>query len=1248
MGGIAVHAAPLPFSQWQVHSQVPSGTTLAQIVADILPERFIGKVDVIAQINGHTIFPKYWHHLRPKDGTIVNIRAIPLGGGDGKNPLATVLSIAVMIAAPYAAGALATNVGLGIFGGGVLTSGQLALTKGLLTAGFSVLGRLAVSAIAPPPKPTNVGVVNNPAESPTQFIEGATNQLNPYGVIPVCLGTNRMVPPMAAKPYTETQDNNNYVRQLFTWGYGEQISVTDIKIGETSINQFEEVETDSRLQGNLHLGTDLFSNTVIQDTMSILLEEPDGFTQRTVATNSSETIIDVTWPQGLGYINDLGNRGSLTVQLEIQYRETDSVGAWTTALSPYVTASQNEALVKSFRILFPAAGDYDVRIRRITPDFEGSATFFDKTYLSAIRGVRYGSPVDIEGINGTAIRIRATDQLNGSIDQLNALVSNLIPDYDTDSGNWIARATSNPAAIYRYVLQGYPNARKLSDDRIRLEDLEAWHDYCRARGYTYNRVIDYDTSVEEILADVASAGAASPAIVDGKRTIVVDREKDDIVQIITPRNSWQYQGEMVYPQLPHAFRVTFRNAAAGYQVDERIVYADGYDAETATLFETLDLPSCTDSDLAYKTARRLMATVILRPETHTFSMDVEHLVAIRGDRIKFEHDIPLVGVGDARIKTVTTEPFKNNVMDGANNVVDGLNEVVDSTGAPLVVTAVSLDDTISIPTAGTYYMRIRLSDGTQIYKQVVASVGQATSFEFSEPFTIDDTPAPGDLCYVVEAGGELDLIITRIEPGPDLTAKITCLDYAPGIFAAETGIIPSFESRITTPIEFIRPLPPVLLQDPQVDETVLQRNPDGTFLSRAVISLRNDNDGQVTPEVRIRPTGSTLFAPANLLESSPSRVVITGLTPGTRYDVFIRYRRANSSVYSLPLQLNSMLYVGYTGLPSDVTGFKVSVTDATALFSWDKSEDIDFAYSRMKFSSRTTGVTWATAQLLVDRIYDNRLTLTFQPGTYLLKHVDLQGNESENATVLTVVGSVNANAVEYLQEDPTFAGTKIDVEVVGSSLRLSDPTIPEGIYYFDNRADLDAIYTAFVSAAIVAGGVVIDDSSSLANDIFAMTDVFAVSDVFGLSEGSWSILLEFRLTTDDPDDSGAVWTDWAEFVASSYIFRGMEFRLQLNSLEPGISPQISELAVTIDMPDRIERGEDLTVPDTGITITYEPPFKSAPAVVVTVQDGDEGDEIQFTAKDAGGFTFRVYNKNDLAYVERTFDYVASGYGRETV
>lgn len=1370
MADLQIYASPFPFSNKQVKAYAPFGSSVQEIVDQICPPQLRGEsVGAVVYINGHAIFRKHWSSIRPKPGTIINVRIVPLGGG-GKNPIASLLGIAVMIAAPYLGAALGTSLGLSVMGTGVLTAGQTLFFNSLVSAGVGILGKLAISALAPPPKPSNLGQVSNPAQSPTQFIEGAQNSIDPFGVVPICLGVNRYVPKQAARPFTESKDDAQYVRQLFTWGYGKVV-VSDLRIGETLITDFTDFQLEHRLDGDLHLGTQLYSNDVFQEDYNVLLQEVDGFTTRTTRQDVDEAVVDITFPQGLSEFNSQGKRLTREVRLEVQYALAgQSPQVWSTGATSFeeypgkvltvaeppvlfvrgvgyigyrrdlvvvdilsgeiklvkgatvsgtpegataptqpentlrvstllvrstrpssdivttivshtddrqptdlgvvygddedfevsvagknatvsdgslkanlliVKASQTEALRKSIRMVFPERGTYDVRVRRLTEDSDDDQ-IFDKVSLTALKSVTYIQPVNLEGISGTAVLIKATEQLNGALSQFNGIVSAIVLDYSGTPGEWAEAITSNPASLYRYVLQGGANAKPLPDSKINIADLEAWHDHCVEQGYSYNRIIDYETSVDEILRDIASAGAASPAIVDGKRTIVIDRVKDDIVQLVTPRNSWDYSGEMLYSDLPHAFRVQFRNKDKGYVQDERIVYDDGYNEANASIFEGLELQSCTDADLAFKTGRRHIASARLRPETHTFMMDVENLVFLRGDRIKLEHDVPIVGVGDGRVKEVFT---------------DG--------GSPELITGFSLDDTITIPRSATYNARVRLADGTFLYKQLVTAQGSYTSFNFLTPFVVpystdgDRLFTPGDLVAVAETGGELDLIVTRIEPQDDLTARITAVNYAPEIFVAENAAIPPFDSKVTTPLEFIRPEPPVLLSA-QSDETAMLRNSDGTFTPRAVFTLENVNEGDIITSAFVRVSGTNVFTNANVLEATPERLVLTGLEDGTNYDIHIRYKRVGGSMYSVPLQLNNYLFIGASGLPADVTGFKINVAGSTAILQWDANQDIDLSHYIVKFSGVFSGASWSTAQTLEAFVYENRLTLPFQSGTYLVKAVDLSGNVSANATaIITYDAGLVANAVEVLNENPTFAGTKDNVVIDGTGIVLADTDF-EGYYYFDNDIDLTAVYTSFVSSSIIATGAYVNNLFDIAdifaegdvfgsggNDLFLEADIFAMSDVFGIGADGWAIELQYRTTNDDPSGS-PVWSDWTAFTAGNIEFRGAEFRIKLTSLAQGVSPKVTLLSVTVDMPDRIERGEDLPVDATlGATITYDTPFKSNPSVVITIQDGDANDQIEFVSKTSGGFSFKVYNNTTAGYVSRTYDFIASGYGRES-
>lgn len=1380
---IHVVSSPLPFSNLQTRMEAPSGSSLLDIVNQVVPERYVGNVGVIVQLGDQVILEEAWPFVRPKQGTLVNVRVIPAGGGGKKNPLAIILSVAVFIAAPYLGATYGASVGSALG----LTGAAAAKIGGALVTGIvSAVGSLIISAIAPPPRPK--AVASDPSESPTLFIEGARNSFNPYGTVPVCLGTNRMFPLQCAKPYSETQSNRQFVRQMFTYGFGSRVVTSDWKIGETPLNNFTNFEYDSFENGDLHTGGRLWSNSVNQENHNILLRSVDGWSTRSVPVNSNEVIVDTLFPRGLVRFDDNGKRQAQSVRIDLQFREvgeTDWLGggefksavggvfnvpevltqAYNTGLNFFgppprrghridvvsldfntgqlfytegnsafgtefttssafrgslfnnslakafgavigsaspndqtripiariecsryeqngsilsetvnvldartgesygrfirdgssfiptktgtrqvtissgfyandqflTTASSAEAQTRSYRIRFPTEGNYEIRIRRVTGD-TADDKIFDLVNLSAIKGVRYERPVRAVGLNGFGCRIQATDQLNGAVEQFNAIVTNVIPDYDSVTDTWISRPTSNPASLYRYILQGEANANPVADSKINIEALQEWHEYCDERGYTCDVVIDYNTSVDDALRLVASAGSASPDIVDGKRTVVVDRPGKDITQLITPRNSWGYSGDIIYPQLPHAFRVTFRNANNGYLQDERIVYRDGFDASNATLYEELQLPHCTNADLAWRHARRYMETIIRRPETHTFYMDVENLVSLRGDRIKFENDVPLIGLGDGRVKSIE----------------------YDSSGD---VTSLILDDTITYPETGVFYIRIRHNDGTQTYRPIIATIGSSTEITFQTPIPLVDSPELGDLCAVSTVGGELDLIISKIEPADDLTAKITALNYSPEIFDAELGEVPPFESVITTPLEFVRPVAPVLL-DEQSDESVMQRNVDGSFTSLAVFTLENRNDGEILVDVRVRGASDTEFLAARVVDISPEKVVITGLDDGRRYDIHIRYKRIGGVAYSDPLQINNYLFVGSSTPPDDVSGIRVEIVGQTAIFNWYANDDIDFSHYELRFSSVSTGATWASSQVLEPHIYENRITAIAQSGTYLIKAVDLSGNYSVNAAVVSTFGIEGVlNAVEILQESPNFDGVKDNTIVIGNNLVLNDVS-NDGYYYFERTIDLTDVFTSYISASLVAGAdfknnifdiddvfQVQDIFGSGENNVFEMDDIFSVTDVFGIDSEGWEVEIQIRTTDDDPSDSDANWSIWEPLLAGSHSFRGVEFRVHLQSFEMNVTPVVSLLSVSIDMPDRVERGEDLIVPVTGVEINYSPSFKESPAVAITLQDGDAGDELVYDRKDANGFELRVFNRVSMTYVERVFDFISSGYGR---
>lgn len=1298
----SIQTSVLPFASSRKTLEIPEGLNLGQIVSLVFPKPIRG-LEIVVNVGDEVIPRDNWRHVKPKQHAVVGINVVPAGGGGKKNPLTIVLSIAIAIAAPYLASVYGVALGSAMFGGGVLTASQMAIAQGIISIGVSMVGYLAMSMLASTPKQSS-----STSESKTQFVEGSTNTINKFGVIPANLGVNRVFPPQAALPFTETVGNDQYVRQLFTYGYGNVV-VGERKFGETLISEYDYVEVEDKLNGNLSDGLSLYANDVYQDGLSVNLTNATGYVLRTTQTGVDEAVLDVTFSSGLVAYSAKGNKYGITVNFSIEYAPTGTsdwsngtaglsvltqsisipapvldgnengvlintgwillnkkngvakivtnstvpedyirIGSYTTnanrsstsivderasyipsvitsgfglsvsgtnivlasgALAPApfsVYASTTQALRVFKRIVFPSRGKYDVRIKRLTAD-TSSDKISDVATWTALKSVTYVKPVNKADISGTAIRIKATDQLSGTIERYNVILSTIV-DYWNGSA-WVTGVSSNPAALYRYVLQSPAFVKALPDGRIDLTKIEEWSEYCDANGLTYNRVIDYETSIDDVLKDITAAGMATPQKVNGNYSVIIDNERPTIKGMVTPRNSWNYKGNINYPEIPHALRVQFRNKDKGYELDERIVYADGYDETNAIEFERLEFNSCTNSDLAWFYGRRYLATAILQPETHTFSMDFENLSFNRGDRIVFVNDTVLIGVGQGRIKSLIT--------DGTN------------------VTGFTIDDIVEIPNSNQFGVRVRQNDASGFdYYSLVTSIGEADTFTLATPVLIADGPQIGSLCTFTEFGNEVDLVITEIKMGKDQSATVSAVNYAPERLTSTSGVIPVFNSHITLPIGLSQPEAPQLAGAIQSNEAVMLKNSDGSYTSRMLIPLTNLNEPSVLPVVLVQVAGATQWERAQLIDNSANLVGITGLQDGSIYNIAVRYQRQSGQMLlSSPLSLNNVVFEGASGRPADVENFRMSTSGSTALFDWTPNIDIDLSHYVMRFNRLTTGAVWISSQVIADDIQSNRLSLPVQSGTYLIKAVDILGNESENATVVISfnTGALN-NVVETLTQQTAWTGTKTNVSVVSGALRLTDTTLP-GYYYFDpSSVDLGGTYESILSSSIVAsayrnvGGVYIRAISS----IRSLTSVRGV-----INPVSWAVNIQMN-----KDGAG-----WEPFTVGGHIFQTIELRLELLSYEDDVTPNVEIAEVVIDMPDRIERDTGLTAATGGTTVTYPVPFKNDPAVNVTLQNGEVDDKLVFISKSSSGFTLKVYNATAAGYVSRVFDYASVGYGR---
>jgi hypothetical protein len=169
------------------------------------------------------------------------------------------------------------------------------------------------------------------------------------------------------------------------------------------------------------------------------------------------------------------------------------------------------------------SGQYDVRIKRVTADdhyTNRAGDTVDACYWTAIRSIEHGKAVIADDVTLVALRVKASGQLNGVIDQYNCVAKALIERYDNTGWNLVH--SRNPAWAFCEVLRGASNARALDASRINLTKIRAWASSCNTAGRTFDCVIDFRTTVWEILRMIATVGRAAPGLIDNQYTVVED------------------------------------------------------------------------------------------------------------------------------------------------------------------------------------------------------------------------------------------------------------------------------------------------------------------------------------------------------------------------------------------------------------------------------------------------------------------------------------------------------------------------------------------------------------------------------------------------------------------------------------------------------------------------------------------------------------------------------------------------------
>ncbi len=1211
----------------RIARRVKAGLSIAEILHESLSDRpghdasaswIVTLGDGLA---AHEIAPANFHRIRVKPGTTLTFRP-RLGGGAARTVLTLVVAVAaIVLAAPTGGLSLGLLAATGI---------PVAIGSALIAGGIMLAGTLAINALFPirPPE------AQDTSSKQLNSIQGAQNQANPFGPVPVVLGTHRQSPYYAARPFTEIVGDDQYLRLLFCMGYGP-LGLTNFRIGETPLSSFSDYEIEVRQGFGTDTAVTIYPGEVDEVALQITLE-PSVWNSQTTVPDTDEISWDVTATQGLVAVDPQGDPVPYEVTIAVQYRPAAG-GGWLSAPNIVFTRS-NDPMRRGWRIAV-TRGQYEVRLQRTTAYLSRRDLVKDVMVWTALRSLKSAAPIVFpQHLALIALRIRATDQLSGVISTFNCDCASLVNAYSGSGSTWNAdTASSNPADLFRHVLQGPANARPQGDVRVDVSNLQAWWGYCYANGFAYNEVINSVGSVYDKLCDIAAAGRAVPTWIDGTWGVVWDRPTDPIVQHFTPRNSWGFKGDKPYVQQPHGWRVKFINAANGYTSDERIVYDDGYSSSNATLFEGIQFPGVTDPALIWKHGRFHIAQSRLRPEKITLQVGWDHLVCTRGDRVRVTHDVLLIGLAFGRVKSVAGQ-------------------------------VVTLDETVTIAGGKTYGVQFRVPEDVRIIDRAVdpgVVAGDYTMLTLVGDLT---GIVPGNLFAFGETEQEsADYRVQAIAHQGNLIATLTLVDDAPEISQADTGTIPDYDPHVTIPADPFT-LPP---RDLRYLELIDGRGQTaralvhltwqvprfGKIASFQVQDKSDDVGGPWTNVASILPPHTSADIPygASGVWSFRVRCIFTD---GTASDWI--------SLLGLSLQ-------GLTFAPSDVTNLHQHAVDGRTVLDWTIVDDPRaILYEVRKGSSWDTG-------LVVGDVVAQPPWPTTGDGTYHVKAYVLTPFGvrvySPDAASIAIAGSIFARNIlrnndeqaagwpgrlqggvidgSFIRTDVSAAITEAWAAEIVSTLELTGIHI--AVYASAQTVDIGRAAECRFWTEYEASGILIGD------DFLAKTDVLADGDILGTSPTRFiQAFPVWRFATDGSTDIFAPsdifaptdvftadihWGDWVAIPSGTRVERFFQPGYVLITNDAATNATGTKFSWFVDVPDRNDDYTALAVPDTGLSVTFYSggynatptpgatavPFNGGPNnaplphVQRAIVNGTNGDEVKITSLTLTGCTVFVVN-----------------------
>ena len=927
---------------------------------------------------------------------------------------------------------------------------------------------------------------------------------------------------------------------------------------------------------------------------------------------------------------------SVTLTIETQ----PSGGSWSTPVSVVITGKTTSPYERQTRIQLTGSGPWNVRVTRITADstkavvqndtFWSSYTEVIDSKLTYPDSALVGLTVDAK-LFGSGIPTRAYD-VKGRIIRV---PTNYDPETRIYTGIWDGSFklawTDNPAWCY-YDLATHPRYGAGIDnvDKLSLYQIGQYCDELVPDGYggmeprfTLNTVLADREEAINALNFIASVFRGMSFW--GNNTVVpVADMPSDPVRLVTPANVADGEMDLSGSSLKDrhsAVAVTWNDPDNNYTKQVELV--EDQDAIVQFGWRQADITAvgCTSRGQAHRLGKWLLYSEQNETSTLTYTAGTDHSDIRPGDIIQVSNPDwagarlhgRLVATGDTTL-----------TLDKLPDVVSGSDWFLD----------------IMLPTGRIERKEIitfsQETNQVTLASALSATPVQAAVFVLS---SVSITPFQFRVTGLTESGPNL-YDVTAVQHNP---AKYDFVESNIALPEKPTSLIPT------------GPLPSPL--NITVDEYLYKAGVG--VVSGATISVTAPADPRISLyEFEVQRPDDAGYS---LLTTQPQ--VIADLPNTMSGEYKIRVRTVSTTGLRSAFREGNFSLQGLLLPPADITDFRATVNNGQINLWWTPVLDLDLDHYEVRYTPDIVGASWVSSQVLIESVPAglNSISVTARKGSYLIRAVDTSGIYSVNATVLTseIAELDSYNVVEVVDDTGTWGGMNDGTVKSGSQLQLDSSSVvadwtslsevvtmtfgvsgfsSEGWYYASSIVDMGEVYTARLTSEVSVFGL------DILGTIRSWVTLSSVDRMGNTDSDQWNLTLEISQSSTTYPATPADWTAWEPFTIGEHTARAFRFRLHLVSYSPAVTPSVSKMKITVDMPDRVAGMNDLTCPVGGIRINYDPAFISRPALSVDAQALSVGDRKEVTLADNTGFTVEFFDSGGTS-VSRTFDYLAKGYGR---